>query len=160
MTVYANLVHNEVKGVYDNIPKFWNGQNNFDILCKNDPNCMKENGFVKIIRDTRFYDSTTHSMSDFPIYTVSNGEVYEYREIYEIPPIIPPSREELLVNIRVERDKRMNLFEWRYNRYERQLRLGISTTDNIEAMDLYMQSLANITEQEDLTNIIWPSYQE
>lgn len=158
MTVYANLVNGEVKGVYDLIPKFWNGQNNFDILCKNDPNFMKENGFVKIIRDTRTYDSSTHIMSDFPTYTVSDGEVYEYREITEIPPFIPPSREELLISIRLERDQRMKDFEWRYERYNRQIRLGIEPTDNIQAMDSYMQSLADITEQEDLINIIWPTY--
>lgn len=159
MTVYANLVDGEVKGVYYNIPKFWNGQNHFDILCKNDVDYMKQNGFVKIIHDTTPYDPSTHRMSDFPTYSVINGEVYEYRAITEIPPIIPPTREQLLESIRIERDKLMREFEWRYVRYERQVRLGITPTDDITLMDAYMQSLADITTREDLTNIVWPMYQ-
>lgn len=80
MTVYANVVDDEVKGVYDLIPKFWNGQNNFNILCNNDAEFMRNNGFVKIIRDTTAYDVSTHRMSDFPTYSVSNGDVYEHRD--------------------------------------------------------------------------------
>lgn len=159
MTVYANLVNGEVRGVYDLIPKFWNGQNHFDILCKNDSTFMRDNGFVKIVRDTTSYDPSTHRMSDFPTYSVSNGEVYEHREITEIPPIIPPTREELLEPIRMERDRLMSEFEWRYTRYERQVRLGITPTEDIAVMDAYMQSLADITTLDDLTNIVWPMYQ-
>jgi hypothetical protein len=160
MTVYANLVDNEVKGVYDLIPKFWNGINNFNTRCQNDENFMRENGFVKIIRDNTSFDPVTHRMSDFPVYTVENGEVYEHREITLIPPVIPPSDEDLLVEIRRQRDQLMADFEWRYIRYERQIRLGITPTDSLENLDAYMQALADVTSQEDLNNIVWPSYQE
>jgi hypothetical protein len=160
MTVYANIVNEEVKGVYDLIPKFWNGQNQFDILCSNDTTFMRNNGFVKIIRDTTSYDPLTHRMSDFPTYTVMNGDVYEHREITVIPPVVPPSREDLLISVRAERDRLMSEFEWRYTRYERQVRLGLTTTDNISNLDTYMQALANITAREDLTNLVWPTYQE
>ncbi len=160
MTVYANIVNGEVKGVYDLIPKFWNGQNQFDILCSNDTTFMRNNGFVKIIRDTTSYDPLTHRMSDFPTYTVVNGDVYEHREITIIPPVVPSSREDLLASVRAERDRLMSEFEWRYTRYERQVRLGLTTTDNISNLDTYMQALADITAQEDLTNIVWPTYQE
>lgn len=160
MTVYANLVDGEVKGVYDLVPKFWNGQNHFDVLCKNNPTFMRENGFVKIIRDTTSYNPETHRMSDFPTYSVSEGEVYEHRAITEIPSYVPPTREELLGPIRIQRDKLMVDFEWRYTRYERQVRLGLTPTDNISAMDAYMQALADVTQQEDLTNVVWPTYKE
>ncbi len=160
MTVYANVVNNEVKGVYDLIPKFWNGINNFNTRCQGDENFMRENGFVKIIRDTTFFDPLTHRMSDFPTYTVENGEVYEHREISIIPVVEPMSREELLVNIRIERDKLMDDFEWRYTRYDRQVRMGIVPTDSLEKLDAYMQALADVTLQDDLNNIIWPSFQE
>lgn len=160
MTVYANLVNNEVKGVYDLIPKFWNGISNFNILCSNDENFMRENGFVKIIRDTTHFDPTTHTMSDFPTYSVEEGKVLEHRELIPHPPYVPPDPIVLLTQIRETRDRLMSEFEWRYTRYERQTRLGLPTSDNIQNLDNYMQALADITNQTDLTNIVWPTYQE
>ena len=81
MTVYANLIDGQLKGVYDLLPSTWNGIENFNDKAKADENFMRENGFVKIVRDTTSFDPTTHKMSDFPTYTVANGEVYEHREI-------------------------------------------------------------------------------
>jgi hypothetical protein len=52
----------------------------------------------------------------------------------------------------------MRNFEWRYVRYERQQRLNLTVTDDITAMDQYMQALADITEQTDLDNLQWPVY--
>ena len=46
---------------------------------------MRENEFVKIIRDTTPFDATTHKMSDYLNYTVENGDVHENRDILEIP---------------------------------------------------------------------------
>ncbi len=89
MTVYANLVNGEVKGVYDLLPSWWNGIDKFDLKCKADENLMRENNFVKIVRDTTPYNPETHKMSDFPYYTVENGEVIEHRDISEIPPAAP-----------------------------------------------------------------------
>ncbi len=85
MTVFANLVNGEVKGVYDLLPKEWNGIDKFDIKAKLDENLMRENGFVRIVRDTTPDNPETHKMSDFPYYTVENGEVIEHRDITEIP---------------------------------------------------------------------------
>jgi hypothetical protein len=89
MTVYANLVDGEVKGVYDLLPQNWNGIDKFDIKSKLDENVMLENGFVKIVRDTTPYNPETHKMSDFPWYTVENGQVIEHRDILEIPQPAP-----------------------------------------------------------------------
>lgn len=85
MTVYANLVDGVLKGQYDLLPEKWNGIDNFHLKCKVDENFMRENGFVKIIRDTTPFNTETHKMSDYLHYTVENGEVYEHREILEIP---------------------------------------------------------------------------
>lgn len=155
MTVYANLVDGELKGVYDLIPEKWNDIDNFHIKCKVDQNFMRENGFVKIVRDVTPYNPETHKMSDFPWYTVENGEVIEHRDIFEIP---IPTREDLLVGIRFERDQRIKDFEWRYDRYNREVRMGVTPTDTLEALDAYVQALADITEQEDLNNIQWPVF--
>ena len=94
MTVYANLVAGEIKGVYDLLPKQWNGIEDFNIKAAVDENLMIENGIVKIVRDTTSYNSDTHKMSDFPWYSVENGQVIEHRDILplEIPPLeIPPA---------------------------------------------------------------------
>lgn len=84
MTVFANLVNNELRGVYDLLPKQWAEHDNFHLKCAVDEDFMKANGFVKIIRDKTLFDSTTHKMSDFPWYTVENGEVIEHRDILEL----------------------------------------------------------------------------
>ena len=85
MTVYANLVDGELRGQYDLLPETWNGIENFHLKCAVDPVFMRENGFVKIIRDTTPFDTTTHKMSDYLNYTVVEGEVYEHRDILPIP---------------------------------------------------------------------------
>ena len=81
MTVYANLVDGEVKGVYDLLPKTWNNILNFDVKARLDGALMQENNFVKIERDQTEFDPATHKMSDFPTYSVRDGKVYESREI-------------------------------------------------------------------------------
>jgi hypothetical protein len=96
MTVYANLVDGEVRGVYDLLPKEWNGNDNFDLKCKVDEDFMRNNEFVKIIRDTTPFDPETHKMSDYLNYTIENGEVYEHRDILEIPaPAVEEPEEQL-----------------------------------------------------------------
>ena len=66
--------------------------------------------------------------------------------------------------IRNQRDKIMNDFEWRILRYNREISLRefigatYPITDNIRELHLYMQSLADITKQEDPWNIVWPEF--
>ena len=63
----------------------------------------------------------------------------------------------LWAEIRRLRDEKINEVEWRYNRYARETRLEITPTDDITVLDTYVQALADITEQEDPTNITWPT---
>lgn len=65
--------------------------------------------------------------------------------------------EEQWKTIRAHRDQLMAMFEWRYTRYEREIRLEMPTTDSMEKLDEYMQALADITKQEDPFNITWPT---
>ena len=61
--------------------------------------------------------------------------------------------------IRNQRDKIMNDFEWKILRYNREAALVLPFTDSdILSMHQYMQSLADITKQEDPWNIVWPEY--
>lgn len=58
---------------------------------------------------------------------------------------------------RTERDRRMDAFQWRLQRYEREIRSGRSATDNIADLDAYMQALADVTAQAEFPdNITWP----
>lgn len=59
--------------------------------------------------------------------------------------------------IRRVRDQKIADIEWRYNRYARHQRLSIAQIDDITVLDAYVQALADITAQEDPTNITWPS---
>jgi len=165
MTVYANIIGNEIKGVYDFLPPKWNEHDNFDTKCKDDVEFMRNNGFVKITKPQYQYDSTTHKLSDFPMYRIENEEVIEERELLLLPePISEPTETNIVTSnldeIRRIRDEKMREFDWRYHRYMRQTRLGIEPTDNIQNLDAYMQALADIPNQPDLNNLVWPIYQE
>lgn len=59
--------------------------------------------------------------------------------------------------IRRVRDQKIADIEWRYNRYARHQRLSIAQIDDINVLDAYVQALADITTQEDPTNITWPT---
>lgn len=59
--------------------------------------------------------------------------------------------------IRAERDARINQTAWRYERYAREVRMGLTPTDNIASLDAYIQALADIPAQSGFpTNIVWP----
>ena len=67
MTVYANLVDGELKGVYDLLPSTWNGVNNFNIKSAEDEVFMTNSGFVKIVRDRTLFDPTTDQKTAYEI---------------------------------------------------------------------------------------------
>ena len=56
-----------------------------------------------------------------------------------------------------QRDQLMRDNDWRYLRYQRQTRAGITPTDDLIKLDQYMQALADVTAQQDPYNIVWPS---
>lgn len=59
--------------------------------------------------------------------------------------------------IRNVRGKLLSQLDWRFIRYQSQVRLGLTTTDSIEALDAYAQALRDITLQSDPDNIVWPT---
>lgn len=163
MANYAYVLDGKIEGVYDLLPKNWKNISNFNAL--NDEEIENFNWYklTKVVPD---YDSTTQKLSD-PIFTVSEGVVYETYTIIDLPPP-PPPPPELIVSedmnraamwevVRIERDRLMKEMDWRYLRYSRQMRMNITPTDNIEELDAYMQALADITLQADPGSIIWPT---
>tara|TARA_R110002074_G_scaffold253081_2_gene425056 strand:- start:4614 stop:5267 length:654 start_codon:yes stop_codon:yes gene_type:complete len=69
----------------------------------------------------------------------------------------PPSADELWNSVRRERDVRIAAVTWRLERHARELRQDVSPTDDVVALDTYIQALADIPQtQLDPANIIWP----
>ena len=68
------------------------------------------------------------------------------------------SDEIIAKNIRLKRDTLIKNTIWRIQRYEREVRLGIPLTEPVEPLDIYIQTLADIPQQEGFpSNIIWPT---
>ncbi|MES1990138.1 MAG: hypothetical protein V4441_04190 [Pseudomonadota bacterium] len=68
----------------------------------------------------------------------------------------PPTEEQLWAAVRTTRDSLIEGIAWRYERHAREVRLNLLPTDSLEALDLYTQSLAEITNQPSPANIVWP----
>lgn len=58
--------------------------------------------------------------------------------------------------IRDERDEKINALSWRIERYNSEVRLGLTPTDDIVALDNYIQALRDITEVESISDVVWP----
>jgi hypothetical protein len=173
MSNYALVENNEVVGVYSHLPTNWKNVSNFFAL-EGDDDTLKTFGWYKVVKTTPSYDPTTQRLEGVRSwYDVETDTAYTVDLVVDIPvyPEHSPflTEEELeqqrlkdietrWIEVRIERDKRMKDFEWRYVRYERQVRLSLTTTDNITDLDQYMQSLADITTQSDPYNIVWPTY--
>lgn len=157
MTVYANLVDGEVKGVYDLLPKFWNGINNFDIVVKDDVNAMRENGFVKIVRYNPEYNKETQKLSDFPTYTVENGEVIEHLELLDIPVV---TKEILLAQAQQRKIDMLRMIEQRIQVSQKREQNGILVREDVSKLNLFKDAINNLTisKVEDLDNLVWPIF--
>lgn len=60
-------------------------------------------------------------------------------------------------NLRTIRDLKIAEVEWRYSRFARNARLQLEQVDTLEALDTYVQALADITKQADPYHLIWPN---
>lgn len=60
-------------------------------------------------------------------------------------------------SIRKERDEKINALSWRIERYNSEVRLGLTPTDDIVALDNYIQALRDITEVENVSDVVWPT---
>ena len=160
MAKIAYVEDSIVVGVYDQLPTNWKNISNFFTL-EGEVEYLKTLGWLPIIKRETTYDPATQCKGAFN-YTVEGDQVIESNYIVDKPS--PPTDEEIAaalanqwIAIRNQRDLLMQQTDWRYTRYEREVRLQISPTDTLENLDTYMQSLANITEQTDPYNISWPT---
>ena len=182
MANFARIENNSIIGVYENLPINRENISNFSVYA-DDEEVLNNFGWHKIQKITPDYNNETHSLGD-AYHWIEHGKVYESYKIEEKTLNAEnPTSFNVLTNdnflfqslglrqgfgysnndpwdlVREERDRTILNFEWRYMRYAREIRLGITPTDDIQRMDAYIQALADITNQEDPNNIIWPTYE-
>lgn len=58
-------------------------------------------------------------------------------------------------SVRADRDRRIAAEAWKYERNAREVRLGLTPTDDIVALDKYVQALADLPAS--WPNIKWPT---
>ena len=167
MANYAHVVDGNIEGIYDLIPDNWRNISNFYALTEEERLSV---GWYTLVKTYPDYNPETQKL-DNPRQYFSDGVAYETMDVIELPKVVvyEPTIEEIQTQqafntatqwnlIRGEREVRMSNFEWRYTRYDRQVRLGETPVDDIALLDAYMQALADITTQTDPFNIIWPVF--
>lgn len=166
MSRYAYVEDNQIVSIHDTLPANWKNISNFNVLASN-VDYLNSLGWYIIEHDVTPYDESLQFVSSVN-YQYLNNRVVEINIISARPGSQPPTEEDLARisqekwnEVRIVRDQKMKEFEWRYTRYERERRLGMSTTDNLAAMDAYMQHLADLPnafpQPED---VIWPVWDD
>lgn len=170
MANYAYVENNQIVGVYDLLPTNWRNYSNFFAL-KDDSEFLQTLGWYSLVNVVPDYDPSTQKL-DNQHHWFADGVAYQTSDVIDLPlpdPIYSENNpgfteDQIILDrwnlIRSQRDDMMKSFEWRYTRYDRQTRMGISPTDDIVRLDTYMQALADITSQTDPFNIIWPVFEE
>lgn len=164
MIGYAFVNNNIIEDVRQTLPNNWRNISNFYIH-KNNFEYLNTLGWYKVEEEIPNYNPATQKLDNWS-YKLDNGIVKKIPEVINIP---QPSQQDLNIQaqqIKVEkwqeirnyRDELMKQFEWRYNRLQREIRLGLNTTDDIKKLDDYMQALADITLQNDPFSIVWPEF--
>lgn len=98
------------------------------------------------------YDSMDETQGDLLQKAIAEGWV---EVTSNWPPA--PAAAELAAAARADRDARIAAVAWRYERHARELRLGLTPTDNLAALDAYVQALADVPLQAGFPSTIdWP----
>lgn len=165
MARYAFVRDGSIVSVHEHLPDNWENVSNFFAL-KDDEAALKSYGWYVIQQQEQNIDRSNYMVGPTQFKITDNG-VEEYQEVHPLTqpqptPIElqwPVMQEQLWVSVRQTRDQKMREFEWRYNRYYREQRLGIQTTDKIEDLDAYMQRLADVTKLFIEPNaVVWPEW--
>lgn len=162
MATYAYVENNQIAEIYDFYPQNWRNISNFSVFATSYPTELNEIGWYTLQKIIPEYDSQTQKL-EFEQHYFENNTAYEKYKVIdiELPPPPDPSPDPIITQwnyIRSIRNSLMSDFDWRYERYERQVRLNIEPTDNLYEMDIYMQALADIPSQPDPFSIVWPTY--
>lgn len=101
------------------------------------------------VSDELFF-KTIHETDGIWKYDPATGDIAKH-------PFPPPTDAELAAAARAKRDSMITGVAWRYERHARELRLGLAPTDDLAALDIYVQALADVTKQASFPSAInWP----
>jgi hypothetical protein len=166
MANYAYVSNNEIVSVYDVLPANWQNISNFNAL---DTSTLQSLGWYLIENVVPNYDPSTQKL-DNPTYYFSNNTAYQTMEVIDLPPSPSSSSAQDLANqqsqqiaqqwnvVRKLRGEMIDNVEWRITRYNRQIVLNVTPTDNINNLQTYIQALADVPQtNSDPFNITWPT---
>ena len=70
---------------------------------------------------------------------------------------VPLTPEQVIANVKLDRDALINVVTWKYERHARETRLGLPPTDVIATLDKYVQDLADVPKQIGFPDaVVWP----
>jgi hypothetical protein len=121
---------------------------------------LQDTGFVMVplSADTVIPLNTKDKMTRLADVELVDGKYKRKYESVDVPTYMFKNRLSRRWNVvRLERQRRMNAVEWRICRWNREMRLGLTPTDDIKKLDTYMQALAEVTKQDDPFLIVWPT---
>ena len=151
--MYAYVEDGKVKEVHDQIPQNWKNISGLNLFSAEK---LAELGWKKIVLDERVIDPDTSIYKDTKYTLDRDGHVKQEHQYYFIGQG-SSAEDQLWRSVRMTRDRHMQETEWRYARHHREVRLGLEPTDSLEALDTYMQALADVTKQDNPLKINWPT---
>lgn len=159
---YAYIDENNEIAAFEFLPTNWKNVSNFSALDDED---IKKYRWYKIEKNIPSHNPDQYKVTLTGHKYVSELDKvvaeYAFETILIISDISTPVTEEETINqlwkqIRDSRDHMIQAVSWRYERYHRQVRMGLQPDDDIDKLDEYVQALADITKQESPINIVWP----
>lgn len=151
--MYALVKDNKVVELHDELPTNWNNISGLHACTKQELIAL---GWYEVELDTRSFSHSEQAIVSTE-YLITNDKVKQVHNIQFVKDDVN-LQARVWGAIRFKRDELMKNFEWRYARYEREVRLGLTPSDDLEKMDQYMQQLADVTNQKDPQSIQWPAY--
>lgn len=114
-----------------------------------------------------FYDTGVHDQIPSDAILISEDQHKELMEAQSQGKRIVPDKKGFPVamdplppsaaDVRAKRDRLISSIAWRYERHARELRSGVTPTDDINALDQYVQKLADIPSQKGFPHKVnWP----
>ena len=127
------------------------------------PNDISGTGYVCVRAGKEgeaFVSNLTH-ICKLTGYALDEENLGYYRPIYTLEELLPEKKlkriEDQKNKLRAERTKKFQELDYLVARAMRESRMNLPLTISLEALDAYGQALANITNQPDVFNVVWPS---
>lgn len=183
MAKFGYIENDKVKFTVDALPLNWDRYSNFNAF-ENDIEFLNSVGWYQVEMGVQEeYDPFTQGLGEFQ-YSLDGNVLKQTQKVVnlvsydadqqtvvrggsggalteeQIQAHIQAENERIVAEkwteVRNLRDRIMADNDWRYDRYNREVRLELTPTESIEDIDTFMQALANITNQDDPFSIVWP----